>query len=183
MQVSICKENVTCTSNIHINTDYGTLFASKPISHYEGILWCSWQRLSRLKGKLHYIFKYLKYLALLFTDLEQLTLILIQFSFIPWVFFDGDFCTYYITWRDSPSHPQHIQKFTSHVLFLSMMLSASSNNPHFLGTFVLVSCHYLLHTWWGKGHFPTLFYKTICNQASPSSLCSYISSIASASEK
>lgn len=39
MQVPICEENVTCDSNICQSvvcetTDYGTLFAKKPISHY-----------------------------------------------------------------------------------------------------------------------------------------------------
>lgn len=34
MQVPIYVENVTCGSNICVTTDYGTLFAKKPISHY-----------------------------------------------------------------------------------------------------------------------------------------------------
>lgn len=39
MQVPICEENVTCDSSICQSvvcetTDYGTLFAKKPISHY-----------------------------------------------------------------------------------------------------------------------------------------------------
>lgn len=70
--------------------------------------------------------------------LSSLTFILISFAL--WVFVDGGFCIYYITWRDFPTLcPTHIHRFTSYAQFLSIMLSAISNNPHFLGIFVLVS--------------------------------------------